>query len=76
MRIAEINGFEIHVPTSGGKAGKGNAKTSTIQIRKDNVIVKQFRFVVADIGSKNRAIGAAKKFIGENNEEDGNLVQN
>ena len=76
MRIATINGFEIHLPTSGGKAGKGHAKTSTIQIRKDNVIVKQFRFVIADLDSKNKAIGAAKKYIGKNNEEDGNLVQN
>lgn len=61
MLLATINGYEIHVPSSGGKAGKGRNKTSTIQVRKDNLIVKQFRFVVGNVESKKKAITAAKQ---------------
>jgi hypothetical protein len=63
MKIGELNGYEFHVPTSGGKAGKGHQKTSTIQVRAGSVIVKQFRFVVADQGSRDRAIRKAKDYV-------------
>ncbi len=46
-------GYEVWQPTSGGKAGKGHNKTTSIQIRRQlfsggYVIVKQFRYKVAD----------------------------
>jgi len=62
MLIAEMNGYEFHLPTSGGKAGKGHQKTSTIQVRKANCIVKQFRFYVDDTESMKVAVGKAKEF--------------
>jgi hypothetical protein len=62
MLIHEINGYEFHLPTSGGKAGKGQQKTSTIQVRKDNVIVRQFRFDVDSVESRRVAVRKAKAF--------------
>ena len=62
MLIAEMNGYECHLPTSGGKAGKGHQKTSTIQVRKDNRIVKQFRFTIDDNESRKAAVAKAKEF--------------
>lgn len=44
MRVATINGHELHRPTSGGKAGKGRNLSGSIQVRTDGQIVKQFRF--------------------------------
>lgn len=63
MKIADLNGYEIHVPTSGGKAGFGCNVTSTIQVRKDGCICKQFRFTIADNESRDRAIAKAKGFV-------------
>jgi hypothetical protein len=62
MLITTINGYEFHLPTSGGKAGKGNQKTSTIQVWKDNQIVKQFRFTINDNESRKAAVAKAKAF--------------
>ena len=71
MKIADYKGYEIHLPTSGGKAGKGCAHTSTIQVRKDNIIQKQVRFIVADSEGRRAAIHKARVFcdgkISENN---------
>ena len=53
----------VRIPTSGGKAGKGNAKTSTVQVVDGNFLVKQFRFVVADPESKQRAMQKAWQYI-------------
>lgn len=36
-------GYNIHVPRSGGKAGKGYNLTTTIQVRRDGLIVKSFK---------------------------------
>lgn len=63
MKVGELNGYEIHVPTSGGKAGKGRAKTSTIQVRKDCMIVKVFRFTIDNASSRIAAMLSAKSFI-------------
>lgn len=63
MKISELNGFEAHLPTSGGKAGKGRAKTGTIQVRQDSMIVKQFRFDWAEKNSRIKAIRAAKNYM-------------
>lgn len=62
MKIADYLGFEIHVPTSGGKAGTGRNRTSTIQLRRANCIQKQFSFVMDDPDSRSRAIAKAKHF--------------
>lgn len=55
MKICDYKGFEIHIPTSGGKAGKNRNISSTIQLRKDGCIVKQFRFLIdSDFSRKKR----------------------
>lgn len=57
MRIKYAN------PT-GGKAGKGFNKTSTIQVMDDmNCMVKQFRYNVGDAESENKALNKAKEYI-------------
>lgn len=63
MKIGEYRGYEFHLPTSGGKAGKGHAKTSNIQVRKDSCILRQFRFRVDDPADRKRAADAAKKYV-------------
>ena len=62
MKLAELNGYEVHLPTSGGKAGKGCQKTSSIQVRRNNLIVKQFRFVISDDCTR-EPLKKAKEFI-------------
>jgi hypothetical protein len=57
------SGIEFHVPTSGGKAGKGKNVTSTLQVRKGGRIVKQFVFVVADRETLQAAVRKATEFI-------------
>lgn len=63
MKIAEIGSYEVHLPTSGGKAGRGCNKTSTLQVRYGGVVLKQFRFTVADFESRKAATRKAKDFI-------------
>jgi hypothetical protein len=65
MKLGELNGYEFHVPTSGGKAGKGCNRTSTIQLRMGNRIIKQFRFTLDDPASRTKAIRKAKAFAME-----------
>jgi hypothetical protein len=62
MKVLDHKGFEIHVPTSGGKAGKGCNLTTSIQIRRSSAIVKQFRSK-ADRDNMIKAIGKAKAWI-------------
>jgi len=57
MKLLDYKGIEFHLPTSGGKAGKGCAATGTIQARHGNRIVKQFRF---KMGESRAAIHKAK----------------
>lgn len=56
--------YRIKLPMqSGGKAGKGHNKTSTIQVVYEGVfVVKQIRYNVADILSKNNAIKKALEY--------------
>lgn len=61
MKLCDFNGYEVHIPTSGGKAGKGKQSTTSIQLRKGNCILKQFRFKL-DGQKPVQAIEAAKKF--------------
>lgn len=63
MKLYDYSGYELHRPTSGGKAGKGYNKTSTIQVRKGDCIVKQFKFELAIFMDKERAINKAKNWI-------------
>ncbi len=60
MKITDYKGFEIHLPDSGGKAGKGHNVTSTIQVRTGSCIVKQFRFEMASRESRLAAIAKAR----------------
>lgn len=65
--IGEYRGYVICMPTSGGKAGKGCNKTTSLQIRNGNVIVKQFRFKV---GTPVEEVAAkAKRLIDERRRE-------
>jgi len=63
MKIKSIGVYEIHQPTSGGKAGRNLNSTSSIQVREGGVIKKQFRFLVDSNESRSRAINKAKAFI-------------
>lgn len=58
--LMEVDGIRIYEPTSGGKAGKGQNKTSTIQVHMHNRIAAAFRFDVSDHASRDRAIEKAK----------------
>lgn len=62
MKVDELNGHEFHLPTSGGKAGKGRNRTSTIQVRRGGVIVKQYRFPMDNEEKRKKAIQRAKDF--------------
>jgi hypothetical protein len=55
--------MELHLPTTGGKAGRGQNKTSTFQLRRGSQIVKQFRFTVGDAASRRVAYEKIKHFI-------------
>lgn len=67
MEIGEYRGYTLYVPTSGGKAGKGNNKTGSLQIRNGNFIVKQIRFKVgADVAE---LAAKARKIIDERRRE-------
>lgn len=48
IHIGTLGEFSVYMPTSGGKAGTGHNRTSTIQVRRDNMVVKQIRFNMAD----------------------------
>jgi len=68
--IERYKGLILRQPTSGGKAGKGNNATSTIQVIEDNFhmwrIVKQIRFKVFTLHGRKEAIKKAKKWVDEN----------
>lgn len=63
MKLHDYKGYEFHQPTSGGKAGKGCNRTSTIQIRQGNCIVKQFRFELDIFMDRIRAVKKAEKWV-------------
>lgn len=65
MILGSQNGYELYVPESGGKAGKGHNITSSLQVRLNNVICKQFRFFLGDPVSTKTAIEKAKSYIRE-----------
>lgn len=63
MKVTDYKGYEVHLPTSGGKAGKGCNKTSTIQVRRGGCIQKQFRWTLGIAFDRQRAIEKAKAWI-------------
>jgi hypothetical protein len=63
MLVTTIGKFEVHLPTSGGKAGKGRQVTSSLQVRRGGAIVAQFRFRVSDPDSRKGAVAKARAFI-------------
>lgn len=65
MKVADCGPYEIHLPTSGGKAGKGRALTCSLQVRRGGVVIKQFRFSVDDPQSRTAATQKAKDFMRE-----------
>lgn len=56
-----------HARQTGGKAGKGRNRTSTVQVLKEigeyDVLVKHFRYVVGDRESELRAFRKAVEHI-------------
>lgn len=66
MKIGEAFGYEVIIPTTGGKAGKGLAITGTVQLRHSCRIIKQFRFTWADKESRISAMRKAKAFAKAN----------
>jgi hypothetical protein len=63
MKVAEYRGYEIRLPESGGKAGKGHNKTTSYQVLCDGFILKQFRFIVGCPLSSKSAARRARLFI-------------
>lgn len=63
MKLIEFGPYEIHLPTSGGKAGAGKNATSALQVRLGGVILKAFRFAIADTESRKKAAVLAREFI-------------
>ncbi len=63
MKLLDLGPYEIHLPTSGGKAGVGKNTTSSIQVRSGGVILAAFRFVMADPMSGKKAAAKAREFI-------------
>jgi hypothetical protein len=65
--IGEYRGYVLCVPTSGGKAGRNNNKTSSLQIRNGNMIVKRIRFKIGT--DPKEIVSKAKRIIDERRRE-------
>lgn len=63
MKIADILGYQLHIPTTGGKAGAGRNVTSSVQVRLENIILKNIRFKTTDFKSRSNAIQKARDFV-------------
>lgn len=65
--IESIGEYTLCIPESGGKAGKGRNKTSTVQVRKREsmrqTLVKGFRYKRGDPDSYSSAKSKAKNFV-------------
>lgn len=65
--IEKIGIYTICLPESGGKAGKGNNKTSTVQVRKREYmresLLKGFRYTCNNLDSYSKAKAKAKEFV-------------
>lgn len=65
--IGEYRGYVLCLPTTGGKAGKGHNKTSSLQIRNGNTIVNQIRFKIGT--DPKELVAKAKRIIDERRRE-------
>lgn len=70
MKLIDLEGgYSIHLPESGGKAGKGHNKTSTIQLRKESgggyLIVASKRFTMDDPESRKAALRKVREKYNE-----------
>lgn len=63
MKIQDYRGFQLHVPQSGGKAGKGRNKTGTVQVRYSGQIMKQFRFDRFSTENYFKAVDKARAYV-------------
>ncbi len=65
--IESIGEYTICLPESGGKAGKGHNKTSTVQVRKREsmrqTLLKGFRYDKSSLDSYSLAKAKAKEFV-------------
>lgn len=63
--VGRTGDYHLRVPLSGGKAGKGHAKTSNVQVfdSMERMIVKRFSFKVNDFVSKKKAVDEASFFV-------------
>jgi hypothetical protein len=61
--LQTVDGFIMRIPLSGGKAGRGLAKTSNVQVYKPGVCLKNFRFKIGDAISRQSAIDKAKDYV-------------
>lgn len=61
--IKRIEDYVLYRPESGGKAGKGHNKTSSIQVRQGDRMVRQYRFKVNDYESCLKAIEKAEALV-------------
>ncbi len=60
----EYKGYIIQDPrSSGGKAGRGKNRTSNVQVKKDGLVKKQFKYDLGKQEWKDAAIECAKEWI-------------
>lgn len=60
-RVTEIGDFILRIPLSGGKAGRGFAKTSNVQVidSKNSIIKRRFKFIANNFASERDAVKSA-----------------
>jgi len=62
--VIDSKQYEVRLAKqSGGKAGKGRNKTSTVQVLYRSCIVKLFRFDLDETGSFRKAWDKAKQYV-------------
>lgn len=62
--IEDIEHYRLRIPLSGGKAGKGHAKTSNVQVlnTKKGTLEKLFSFKTGDYLLKLKALNKAREY--------------
>lgn len=65
MTLGTYRDFHFCLPESGGKAGKGCNKTSTVQVfdPTNGFLVKQIRFSMSEQGAVANAVRKGKKWV-------------
>ena len=61
-KVGSHNGFDFHIPDSGGPVGRGNNKTGTVVVKQGSAVVKRFRFEALSAESRGRALEKATRF--------------